>query len=77
MLFPSFCFCGTTLVQMLQKGYKKLLRPVVVEQRVFLGGVCSSSSSNYYGVFSFSCYLANLGLKGIGFLFYFLINILL
>ena len=38
MLFPSFCFCGTTLVQMLQKGYKKLLRPVVVEQRVFLGG---------------------------------------
>ena len=33
MLFPSFCFCGTTLVQMLQKGYKKLLRPVVVEQR--------------------------------------------
>ena len=51
MLFPSFCFCGTTLVQMLQKGYKKLLRPVVVEQRVFFGGESggSSSSSNYSG----------------------------
>jgi len=77
MLFPSFCFCGTTLVQMLQKGYKKLLRPVVVEQRVFLGGVCSSSSSNYYGVFFFFLLLSQSWIERyrVSF-FYFLINIL-